>query len=175
MTVDEMKNLKVGDIVYYVPMAHNVEMRNPFLRTDTYRHSNYSNPLGVFKTTITEINNRSENRFSKNGWFFEGKIDTTPFEHLIPTRDGKEYYDKYKYTLHEIIFYMNPDYINHVNLAQHVFLTNSEASEYYKKKSTLFKKNVKTYISHLRNEIEDANRRIQEAETRIENYKRWSD
>jgi hypothetical protein len=174
MTGEEIKNLKVGDTVYYVPMAHNVELRNPFLRTDTYRHSNYSNPLGVFKTTITEINKRSENEFSKNGYFFEGKIDTTPFEHLIPTRDGKEYYEKYKYCLHEIIFYNNPDYIDSASL-EHTFMTNAEASEFYKKKSKAFKKNIKTYISHLRNEIEDAKYRIREAETRIENYKRWSD
>lgn len=175
MTVEEMKNLKVGDIVYYVPMAHNVEMRNPFLRTDTHRHSNYSNPLGVFKTTITKIIKSQENKFTKYDWHFSGEIDTTPFEHLIPTRDGKEYYDKYKNMMHEIVCYQHPEYINDVDVIEHVFLTNLEASQYYKKKSKAFKKNVKTYISHLRNEIEDANRRIQEAETRIENYKRWSD
>ena len=175
MTVNEMKNLKVGDIIYYVPLSASVEMKNPFLRTDTYRHSNYSNPLGVFKTTITEITNSEENKFSNSGWHFEGKIDTTPFEHLIATRDGKEYFDRYKNRIHEIVSYYNPECVNDRDIVSHTFLTEAEANDYYKKKLKAFKKNVKTYISHLRNEIEDANRRIQEAETRIENYKRWSD
>ena len=87
MSLEEIKKLKAGDTVYYVPMSDEIEMQNPFLRTNTSRRSTYTNPLGVFETTITEIVKNEPNRFAKQGWLFHCKIDTTPFKHLI-RKDG---------------------------------------------------------------------------------------
>lgn len=171
MTLEEIKSLKKGDTVYYVPMSDEIEMRNPFLRTDVYRHSTYVNPLGVFKTTITEIVKSESNCFSKNGWLFRCKIDTTPFKHLI--RESNRF-DSFSPDLHKYVDHYEPDYLydSRVNC---IFLEFDEANKFYKYKQKNFKNNVRNYISHLRNEINNASRLIEEAEQKIETYSHWSD
>ena len=171
MSLEEIKKLKAGDTVYYVPMSDEIEMQNPFLRTNTSRRSTYTNPLGVFETTITEIVKNEPNRFAKQGWLFHCKIDTTPFKHLI-RKDGT--YNMHSPDLHKYVDHYLPDFLydNRVNC---LFLDYNNAYNFYKNRRKNFQKNVKMYIAHLNNEINNAERLIGEAKKRIEIYSSWSD
>ena len=172
MTEKEAVNVNVGDSLYIVVMSNPVEMRNPFLRTNKYRHTSYRKPLGVFKTNlISKGEDRTVNSGGVHYRYVNGRIDTTPFKHLL-LPEGR--YDripqgmhKYDYTSISCDWFVAMDdngrRTPNASFIENMFLTEKEAKEYYNKNLKAFKRNVKTFVAHLENEAENGQRLIDNA------------
>lgn len=174
MTAQETVNLNVGDEFYIVIMSNQYNFINPFVRTRKYGKSKYYKPLGVFKTKVTEITEKS---IKSTSYYIRGKIDTSEFEHLIwrgrwdELPEGKEFYDYAGYMWCSQEFYANFQNPFGDNCStSNCFFTKEEAQQYYEKNLKKFNKNVKTYIAHIKNEIELANKIIINAQNLLKKY-----
>jgi len=180
MTPKETVNLKVGDEFFIVIMSNAYDFINPFIRTCKYGRSKYYKPLGVFKTKVTEITEKSNIHSDKNiptSYYIEGKIDTSEFEHLIwrgrwdELPEGKESQDYAGYNWCSKEFYANfQNPFGDNGSTSNCFFTKEEAQQYYEKNLKKFNKDVKTYVAHLKNEIELANKNIINAQDQLKKY-----
>jgi len=181
MTPQETVNLKVGDEFFVVIMSNSYDFINPFIRTCKSGRSKYYKPLGVFKTKVTEITHKSINNNGNTAipisYYIEGKIDTSEFEHLIwrgrwdKLPEGKKIWDYAGYNWCSQDFYANfQNPFGDNNSTSNCFFTKEEAQQYYDKMLKKFKKDMKTYISHLKSEIELANKNIINAQQQINKY-----
>ena len=189
MTEREAVSVNVGDSLYIVVMSNPVEMRNPFLRTMKYRHTSYRKPLGVFKTTLiikdedksvdSSYKDCSGNKHIVKYRKVRGKIDTTPFKHLLlpggrydTIPEGMHTYD---YTSTSCDWFVAMDDIDgktpNASFVENMFLTEKEAMDYYNKNLKAFKRNVKSFVAHLENEAENGQRLIDNARAQIREYK----
>lgn len=178
MTPQETVNLKVGDEFFIVIMSNSYDFINPFIRTSKAGKSKYYKPLGVFKTKVTKIDDQHQIT-SKRGtsYYIQGKIDTSEFEHLIwrgrwdELPEGKEFWDYAGYNWCSYDFYANfQNPFGDNNSTSNCFFTKEEAQQYYEKNLKKFNKDVKTYIAHIKNEIELANKNIINAQNQIKKY-----
>jgi hypothetical protein len=180
MTPQETVNLKVGDEFFIVIMSNSYDFNNPFIRTCKSGRSKYYKPLGVFKTKVTEITEKSSIPGNKNtltSYYISGKIDTSEFEHLIwrgrwdELPEGKKSWDYAGYNWCSHDFYANfQNPFGDNNSTSNCFFTKEEAQQYYEKNLKKFNKDVKTYMSHLKSEIEAAKKNIEDAQKQIDYY-----
>lgn len=171
MTKKEALSLKVGDTVYIVLMSHALTMRNPFLRTDKYRHSDYHKPLGFFKTTVQEIKDIFSNYLYFSLTLF---LDTTPFKHLLLPGNipqGKHIYDYAPGSGGSFRISDDNHFSKNSGPEKYLFFTEQEAKEFYQKELKKFTRNVRSYVSHLKDEIDGVQRLILEANEEINKYK----
>lgn len=179
MTPQETLNLEVGNEFFIVIMSNSYYFINPFIRTCKGGVSKYYKPLGVFKTKVTEITKKSVpgDKNIPTSYYVEGKIDTSEFEHLIwrgewdKLPEGKEFWDYAGYKWCTSDFYANfqNPFGNNCSTSN-CFFTKEEAQQYYNKILKKFKKDMKTYISRLKLEIELANKNIINAQQQINKY-----
>jgi hypothetical protein len=180
MTPQETVNLKVDDEFFIVIMSNSYDFNNPFIRTCKSGRSKYYKPLGVFKTKVTEITEKSSipgNANTPTSYYVEGKIDTSEFEHLIwrgrwdELPEGKEFWDYAGHNWCSYDFYANfQNPFGDNNSTSNCFFTKEEAQQYYEKNLKKFNKDVKTYIAHIKNEIELANKNIINAQNQLKKY-----
>lgn len=181
MTPQETVNLKVGDEFFIVIMSNSYDFNNPFIRTCKFGRSKYYKPIGIFKTKVTEITEKSSNIHNdKNiptSYYIEGKIDTSEFEHLIwrgrwdELPEGKKSWDYAGYNWCSQDFFANfQNPFGDNNSTSNCFFTKEEAQQYYEKNLKKFNKDVKTYIAHLKNEIEIAYKNIENTKKQIDYY-----
>ena len=178
MTEKEAVNVKVGDELWVVVFANAEQVWNPFLRTYGDSSKRYQRPLGIFKTTLKEINERND----KYDWIYvNGRIDNTPFKHLVweghydNIPQGKRCQD---YCTHSsdwfVAMYEPKQGPNHktpnAQFVEHMFFAEEEAKKYFDNKTKTFKKNMKTYMSRLKSEIEAAKKNIEDAQKQIDYY-----
>lgn len=180
MTPQETVNLKVGDEFFIVIMSNSYDFNNPFIRTCKSGRSKYYKPLGVFKTKVTEITEKSSipgNANTPTSYYVEGKIDTSEFEHLIwrgrwdELPEGKKSWDYAGYNWCSHDFYANfQNPFGDNNSTSNCFFKKEEAQQYYDKALKKFNKDTKTYIAHLKNEIDGAKICIERAQKQIDYY-----
>lgn len=176
MTSREVLNLKDNEEFYVVILSNPYELNNPFLRHyGTVKTTKYQKPLGIFKTKFKDKIVKHEYDWS----YVDANIDTSEFEYLywrgrydeIPT--GKELTD-YAENCRDHVYCMVYDDENKKNphefTSRNMFFTEDEAKQYYDKTLKKFKKDMKTYISHLKSEIEVAYKNIEEANNQISHY-----
>ena len=175
MTSREILNLKDNEEFYVVLLSSYYQLSNPFLRHyGTVKTTNYQKPLGIFKTKLKNVNIEHEYDWST----VDAYLDTTNFENLywrkrfdeLPKDKDITEYAQYG---SEHIYCMVYDDINKKNPHEHfgnMFFTEEEAKQYYDKRLKKFKKDMKTYISHLKSEIELANKNIENAQEQIDYY-----
>ena len=176
MTSREVLNLKKDQEFYIVVLSNQYQLSNPFLRHyGTVHTTNYQKPLGLFKTKFKNVNIEHQYDWS----YFIGDIDTTEFENLYwrsrfdELPEGKEIYEyaSYRSDHIECMVYDDETLKNpHEYSSRNMFLTEDEAKKYYDKTLKKFKKDMKTYISHLKSEIEVAYKNIEEANNQINHY-----
>ena len=179
MTPQETINLKVGDEFFIVIMSNAYDFNNPFIRTRKYGRSKYYKPLGVFKTKVTEINDQHQITSERGGtsYYIQGKLDTSEFEHLIwrgrwdELHEGKKICDYAGYNWCSQDFYANfQNPFGDNSSTSNCFFTKEEAQQYYDKALKKFNKDTKTYIAHLKNEIDGAKKCIERAQKQIDCY-----
>lgn len=172
MTPEQTVNLKVGDVVYIVAMSHGYDLYNPFIRTCKAGRSKYYKPLGVFKTNVCEIKEKTNNGGSL---YINGNFDSAPLEHIIwrsrydELPEGKKITDYVGYEFASDNFWGNfKNIFGDNNNTNNVFFDEDEAKAYYDKELKKFNKNIKQYIARLKNEIEAAQREIGVAKKEID-------
>ena len=176
MTSRELLQLKDGKEFYVVILSNQYQLSNPFLRHyGTIKTTNYQKPLGIFKTKLKDINAKHEYDWT----YLEANIDTTEFEHLFwrgrfdELPEGKELYDYAQFKSDHIycMVYDNETKKNpHEFTSKNMFFTEDEAKQYYDKTLKKFKKDMKTYIAHLKNEIDGAKLCMERAQKQIDHY-----
>lgn len=177
ITSREIIKLKPGDKFWIVMMSNKYIMSNPFLRHyGTVKTTDYQKPLGIFETTLKEI---KENEHTYDWTYFKAVIDTTGFEELfwrgrgdeIP--EGKESYDYAEWHCDEIYCMVYDDEKEknpHEYTTRMLFFKREDAERFYNDQMKKWQKNMKTYITHLKNEIEIAKENTEEAQTQIDKY-----
>ena len=174
MTSEQVINLKEGDIVYIVPLSHRYEFINPFVRTRKWGRSYYYKPLGVYMTTVKKIKEKENIGDSIS---ISGIFDTSPMEDIIlrcrydEIPEGHKITDYASYEFASEEFWANyKNMFGDNNNTSNVFFTQEEAQQYYEKNLKKFNKDVKTYIAHIKNEIELANQNIINAQNLLKKY-----
>lgn len=170
MTSQEAVNLKEGDIVYVVPEAA-FSMYNPFLRHQGQTNVRYWKPFGVFKTTVSKINER---HCTGGSYYINGEFDITPFAHLIwkgrwdelPEGKSATDYD----SSHADRFDATYKNCFGDHTIDNAFLTKEEATKYYGKTLKNWKRNMKNFLARLENEIIEANNNINECQRQIQKF-----
>ena len=175
MTSREILNLKDGEEFYVVLLSSYYQLNNPFLRHyGTIKTTNYQKPLGIFKTKLKNVNIEHKYDWST----VDAYLDTTNFEHLYwrgrfdELPNDKKITDYAQYTS-DHVYCMVYDDINKNNTHEHfsnMFFTEEDARLYYNKRLKKFNKDMKTYIAHLKNEIDGAKICIERAQEQIDYY-----
>ncbi len=177
ITSRDVIKLKQGEKFWFVVMSEEYKMSNPFLRhCGTVKTTSYQKPLGIFETSFKEI---IENKHEYDWTYFKAKIDTSEFEGLFwrgrfdELPEGKESHDYAQFHCDEIycMVYDDPKKKNpHEENSRAMFFTEADAKKFYNNEMKKWKRNMKTYITHLKGEIETANKNIEEAEKQILKY-----
>jgi hypothetical protein len=175
MTSREILNLKDGEEFYVVLLSSYYQLSNPFLRHyGTIKTTNYQKPLGIFKTKLKDV--KIEHKYDWST--VDAYLDTTNFEHLYwrgrfdELPNDKKITDYAQYTS-DHVYCMVYDDENKKNPHEHfsnMFFTEEEARLYYNKRLKKFNKDMKTYIAHLKNEINGAKICMERAQKQIDYY-----
>ena len=176
MTSREVLNLKDNEEFYVVVLSNPYELYNPFLRHEgIVKTTKYQKPLGIFKTKFKE--RTIEHKYDWSN--VDAYIDTTEFDYLywrgrfdeLPA--GKALIDYAKYGS-DHVYCMVYDDVNKKNPHEYtscnMFFTEEEAKKYYDKMLKKFNKDMKTYIAHLKGEIEIAYKNIETAQKQLNYY-----
>jgi hypothetical protein len=178
MTEREGVKLKIGQEFYIVVMSCAAEMYNPFLRhIGAISTTKYCKPLGIFKTKLISID---EYNVYSSWTFLSGYIDTSEFKDLLLPEGrydrlpkGKLYTDYASFSCDRFVAMdqFNGKKTPNAEFIENMFLTESEAKDYYNKKMKAFNKNVKSFLSNLENNIQRAYKDIEDAKKQIEKFK----